>query len=164
MNIRLAVSEDAPLILDLFKKLDTESSFMLFEPDERTTTVSEQLGYIEKFCGAPNWLMCVAESDSEIFAICVLMGGFALRSAHCANLSMGVAKEHWGMGVGENILVYALEQAKSIGITRVELTVHTTNTAAINLYKKLGFVLEGEKVHSLKVDGVFVNEYCMAKV
>jgi RimJ/RimL family protein N-acetyltransferase len=49
--------------------------------------------------------------------------------------------------------------AKDVGISRLGLTVIKGNTKAFNLYKKMGFVLEGEKVHSLKINGEFVNEY-----
>ena len=47
---------------------------------------------------------------------------------------------------------------------RLELTVEVTNTIAINLYKRQGFVIEGTKKNTMFVDGVFVDEYMMAKV
>ncbi|RKO61454.1 hypothetical protein Cdeb_01403 [Caldibacillus debilis GB1] len=43
--------------------------------------------------------------------------------------------------------------------SRPELTVIKDNEKAFNLYRKMGFVLEGEKVHSLIINGKPVNEY-----
>lgn len=46
----------------------------------------------------------------------------------------------------------------------LELSVMTHNKAAIALYKKIGFKIEGIKKHSLLVDGLWADEYCMAKL
>jgi RimJ/RimL family protein N-acetyltransferase len=54
--------------------------------------------------------------------------------------------------------------AKEKEISRLELTVIKDNVKAFNLYKKMGFILEGEKVHSLIIDGLPVNEYYLYKL
>jgi ribosomal protein S18 acetylase RimI-like enzyme len=38
------------------------------------------------------------------------------------------------------------------------------NQRGVGLYKKMGFVIEGIKKDSLRVDGVHVDEYAMAKL
>jgi RimJ/RimL family protein N-acetyltransferase len=38
------------------------------------------------------------------------------------------------------------------------------NSGAIALYKKMGFEIEGTKNHSLIVDGMYIDEYYMAKL
>jgi RimJ/RimL family protein N-acetyltransferase len=38
------------------------------------------------------------------------------------------------------------------------------NEAAIALYKKIDFEIEGRKQHSLVINGSYVDEYCMAKL
>lgn len=49
-------------------------------------------------------------------------------------------------------------------LTRLELTVETPNEAAINLYKKSGFVIEGTKKCTMLVNGNYIDEYMMAKI
>ena len=49
-------------------------------------------------------------------------------------------------------------------ITRLELTVVCTNKAALALYKKMGFKIEGIKENSMIVDGSYIDEYYMGKV
>ncbi|WP_010531391.1 GNAT family N-acetyltransferase [Lentibacillus jeotgali] len=48
--------------------------------------------------------------------------------------------------------------------TRLELTVIKDNMKAVKLYQKMGFQIEGEKVHSLIIDGQPANEYYMYKL
>lgn len=69
-----------------------------------------------------------------------------------------------GQGVASKLFVELFDWAKEVGITRLGLTVIKDNTKAFNLYRKMGFVLEGEKVHSLMIDGEPVNEYYLYKL
>jgi len=45
---------------------------------------------------------------------------------------------------------------------RVELTVHTTNQRAFELYQRHGFEVEGIRRKSLLVNGRLVDEYLMS--
>ena len=69
-----------------------------------------------------------------------------------------------GQGIASRLFVQLFDWAKEVGITRLGLTVIKDNTKAFNLYKKMGFVLEGEKVHSLMINGELVNEYYLYKL
>ena len=46
-------------------------------------------------------------------------------------------------GIGEQLLEYAIQEAKKEGITQITLEVRKSNTAAISLYQKKGFSQEG---------------------
>jgi len=59
----------------------------------------------------------------------------------------------------------ALEkEALKKGITRFELDVSVKNKIAINLYKKMGFLIEGERKNYYLIDGEFDDDYIMAKI
>ena len=49
-------------------------------------------------------------------------------------------------------------------MTRLELTVFCENTPAVRLYRKMGFEIEGIRRNSMKLDGVYKDEYAMAKM
>ncbi|WP_133154143.1 GNAT family N-acetyltransferase, partial [Vibrio sp. 10N.261.49.E11] len=51
-----------------------------------------------------------------------------------------------------------------INIKRMELTVYTDNERAINLYKKFGFVIEGESAGFAFRNGEYVAVYHMARL
>ena len=85
------------------------------------------------------------------------------RLKHRGSLGMGLVKSHRGQGLGTKLLSSALAKAKEFGLEKVELTVYTTNTAAIALYKKLGFEIEGHIKHYRKLDGVYFDCLAMGK-
>jgi RimJ/RimL family protein N-acetyltransferase len=82
--------------------------------------------------------------------------------AHVGVLGMGVMLEFRGQGVGKALIVAAIEKAKAIGLTRIELLVREENTRAIRLYEHAGFVVEGLKQRSTRIDGRYYNDFLMA--
>ncbi|RST71272.1 GNAT family N-acetyltransferase [Siminovitchia acidinfaciens] len=54
--------------------------------------------------------------------------------------------------------------AEECGILRLELTVVCENQAAVGLYHKMGFEIEGRKRASLLINGAFHDEYLMSKL
>ena len=50
-----------------------------------------------------------------------------------------------------------------IGYTRLELTVYTDNAAAVALYRKAGFVIEGTARRYALRNGEYVDAYMMAR-
>lgn len=83
---------------------------------------------------------------------------------HCGTLGMGVIAGCRGRGIGTQLLKAALARAKEIGLERVELEVFESNAAAVALYRKMGFVIEGRKIRSAKIDGRYENDLIMARL
>ncbi|GAA5214090.1 GNAT family N-acetyltransferase [Corallincola platygyrae] len=87
------------------------------------------------------------------------------RRKHTANFGMGVCQTVLRQGVGSALLKAALDMCDNwLAVTRVELEVYTDNDAAIALYKKHGFVVEGEHKQSAFRDGGYVDVFSMARV
>lgn len=84
--------------------------------------------------------------------------------AHSGNLGMGVLPDHRGQGIGTRLIEAALAAAKAENIPRVELTVYTSNIAAIGLYRKTGFAEEGRMRSFALLKGQFVDALNMARV
>jgi len=61
-------------------------------------------------------------------------------------IGMAVAREWRGRGVGSALLEAAIQWARERGLHKLSLSVFAHNTAAIGLYRKLGFVEEGRRV------------------
>ncbi|ROS01790.1 RimJ/RimL family protein N-acetyltransferase [Sinobacterium caligoides] len=164
MRCREARLEDAVAVLQLFHKLDVESDYMLFEPGERTTTVCEQEAIIRSFTQDTTKRMFVAEDGQQICGLCILQGGSLNRNKHVASLVIGVEKAYWRSGVGSLLMDTILSIAEAAAITRLELTVHSTNARAVKLYQRFGFVIEGERRGSINLEGTRVDEYYMARL
>ena len=81
---------------------------------------------------------------------------------HCGRLGMGVHKDFRGKGIGNRLVVATLDEAREKKLERVELEVFASNQPAIELYKKVGFAVEGVKKKGRKLDGVYDDVVCMA--
>jgi len=55
------------------------------------------------------------------------------------------------------------EIKKQKGLEKISLTVFSTNEAAINLYRKFGFQIEGISKRQYKIEGKYVDETIMEK-
>jgi RimJ/RimL family protein N-acetyltransferase len=82
--------------------------------------------------------------------------------AHSAVLGMGLLPEFRGKGVGRRLIQQTLAAARDFGFHRVELTVREDNLNATELYKKVGFEIEGLQRDAFLVDGVYANLIMMA--
>ena len=163
-QIRKARVEDAASLVELFKQLDEETNFMLFEPRERTITVEQQVSRLKAFEDSTTEAMFVAENNGTILGFAVGIGGVANRSRHSVHIVMGVLQSHWNQGVGRELMKTLEAWAKDKHSHRLELTVMAHNTKAITFYEKCGFEREGIKRDALRVEGKYVNEIYMSKL
>ena len=165
MNIREIKITDAPAMLDLNMKLDEESDFMLFEKGERKLSVDSQAEIIKGALDQKNVLWLVAESKKgDLDGYCVVSAKPQFRVKHVGSLVIGVVKKSWSKGIGFRLLESTIERSSCLGFTRLELSVRSDNQRAISLYKKAGFVIEGERKKSLNISGNYFDELYMAKV
>ena len=87
------------------------------------------------------------------------------RRRHVASFGMGVKDEHLGLGVGSKLLSTVIDLADNwLNLSRLELTVYVDNQAAIGLYQKFGFVIEGESAMYAFRNGEYVSVYHMARI
>lgn len=102
--------------------------------------------------------------DDEVIGWCDITPKSIPEFAHVGVLGMGVIQGYRGRGLGRSLLEKTLLHAKEIsGLGKVELTVFKSNESAIKLYESFGFVLEGERKNSRKIDGRYDSEVLMGK-
>ena len=162
--IRRAVEDDAPALIELRRRLFAETSFMLWEPAEFTNTADDERKRIARLQGRANSVVLLAEAASQPVGLLTAVGGEVNRLRHSATLALGVAKSHWGKGIATAMVREAVAWSTTAAIARLELTVHTTNLAAIAVYLRCGFEVEGLRRRSLFVDGAYVDEYLMSRL
>jgi perosamine synthetase len=79
----------------------------------------------------------IAQSDGRAVAFSMLRGfdeGYEAPS-----FGIFVDQEHHGLGIGRQLTMWTIEQARLRGCRAVRLSVYSTNTAARRLYESLGF-------------------------
>lgn len=86
------------------------------------------------------------------------------RVRHSASLGIMVHRDYQGMGIGRALLKKILEVSDNwLMLVRIELGVFVDNEKAINLYKSLGFEIEGRKKYAAIRNGKYEDEYIMAR-
>jgi RimJ/RimL family protein N-acetyltransferase len=164
MVIREINVEDAEQLTSLIHQVEAESDYMMMEAGERQSTPEKQRQRIQSMEKSENSTILVAEDDGKLVGYMFVIGGTARRTRHSAYLVVGILAEYRGQGVGtklfEKLDVWAAQQQ----IHRLELTVVTRNKAALALYKKMGFAVEGTKRDSLLINGEYADEFYMAKL
>ena len=106
----------------------------------------------------------VAESDGKIVGWCDAIPGDPLSGAtHIGRLGMGIAKPYRHQKIGRRLLEVTIQRAVAIGLHKIELTVHASNSPAIQLYRSAGFVEEGRRKRGWFVDGEYDDIILMAK-
>lgn len=163
MQIRMITPQDAGAFLRLNNQLDDETKFMLFEPGERKTTVEVQEKAISSMLGSGHSTIIVAEQNGKLVGQITVVGSSLARKKHTAYIIIGIRQEYTGQGLGSKLFSAMEDWCREKGVHRLELTVMKHNIAALRLYEKSGFKIEGSKMHSLFMDGEYIDEYCMAK-
>lgn len=164
MKIRQIQLEDAAAFAKLIQEVEKESEFMLYEANERKVSPEIQTNMILSLTTKENSNIFVAEIEGELVGYLIAVGGTARRTAHSANLVIGILERFRGQGIGTRLFEEVEIWARKQHLHRLGLSVMSTNEAGQALYKKMGFEMEGIKRHSLNVNGTFIDEYCLSKI
>jgi putative acetyltransferase len=110
--------------------------------------------------------LLVATIDAEV------VGNLGLHAAsksprrrHVGNIGMAVRDDRQGRGVGSALLRSAIDLADAwLNYQRLELWVFADNLAALHLYRKFGFAIEGTcRAYAFR-DGQYVDACAMARL
>lgn len=113
----------------------------------------------------PEDFMLVAEVKGRVVGNLGLHPAGRARRRHAASVGMSVRDDMQRKGVGTALLCAAIEVADHwLNYTRLELTVYTDNIAAVTLYRKFGFVVEGTLQGYAYRNGCYVDAYTMARL
>jgi RimJ/RimL family protein N-acetyltransferase len=164
VRVRAARPYDAAALLDLKRQLDRETSFMMYEPGERESSVQDLARELASVDRSPNSVVLLAELAGELVGYVELTGGSFRRSRATAHLVIGVRADAAGRGIGTGLLHSARDWAAAHGLHRLELTVMAHNNRAIRLYERMGFSVEGRRAECLLIDGQFIDELTMAVI
>lgn len=105
-----------------FMRLEEPDISILNDPQHH---ILEQGGYI-----------FMAVKNDEVVGTCALVKKSEHRWELC---KLGISKAHRGGGLGRELSLRIIEQAKALGLEQLYLESSSKLTAAIQLYKTLGF-------------------------
>ena len=160
MEIRRLIDTDVKEFYNCLKIIDSETDFMMFEPDERVWNEEK----ISKNLKDENNLVLGVIDDEKIVGFLTAQRGVFRRIRHTAYIVIGIQKNYCNRKIGTKLFQMLDDWALQNKIVRLELTVVCENKGAIRLYEKSGFSIEGTKKKTMYVDGKYVDEYIMSKI
>ena len=159
MTHRLATLKDIDAIFELYMD-KAANPYLTYDEMERDKFVDIYVGLLQSAT------LFVVELDHEIISTYRLIPK-ENRQAHTWYLgSFTIKKKLQGRGLGLLVLEHIKQTAMQANKKRIELTVDITNDAAIHLYKKAGFEIEGQvKMSYTRSDtGAYYDEYLMGVI
>lgn len=116
-------------------------------------------------CSRDGFTCLVAVCDAGIVGQLGIEVFRSPRRRHAASIGMGVKASARRSGVGSALLAAAIDTCeKWMNVSRIEIEVYTDNRAALALYEKHGFVVEGTCRNHAFRDGRYVDVHVMARV
>lgn len=166
IELRNAELKDAEALLNYLKVTNTESKYLICEPDEITMSLDDEKAFITRKTESENDLLLLAFENGKHIGNCSLMSvGTSTRYKHRCTIAIALYKAYCGRGIGRLMLETVLSEAKKLGYGQAELEVVTENLGAIALYESVGFVKCGVLPNSMKYrDGTTVDSYWMVKI
>lgn len=159
--VRPAAFEDFDETITTFGEVAAEKVYL------NTETLSPDIRQVweERWqTNAVDTLFCIAVVDGRI------TGGLVLnkfsrspKTDHVRELGMWIIKPYRSIGVGNAMMSYSLDWARSSGAVRkITLGVWNTNINAQMLYSKFGFHIDGCRVGIARIGDRYVDEILMS--
>lgn len=126
---------------------------------EKVSWYNELVGY--------NNLCIVAEYNSpqrkKIIGQCTIHHDDWEASEHVGTLGIIIRREFRNLGLGTQLIEFAIEESKQNGKKKIVLGTLVTNTFAIRLYEKLGFRRIGIRKKQFYMKKKYIDELLMEK-
>ena len=154
---------DAEKMIAYLKATAEETEYGLSYPEEMDFTVKDEEEFIANY-NKDNGSIMISAFDGDRLAgnasLCCVMD--RKKTWHRATFGIAIRKSDWGQGLGKKILTELITFAKNAEYELLELEVAADNNTAVELYKKLGFAVNGTRPHSLKLkNGEYYDELLM---
>lgn len=163
-TIRNVIPEDASNLIDYLSLISGESDNLTFGPGELKISVEDETKFIENAIKSRHQYLIIAEIGGLVIGTLNFIGGTKPRLAHSGEFGVSVLKEYWGNGIAYKMISLLIKWARENKVTKINLIVREDNEKAINLYKKLGFEIEGLIRRRFFIDGEYYNSYQMGLI
>jgi RimJ/RimL family protein N-acetyltransferase len=162
--VRRAVERDAADIVEYCNIVGGETDFLSYGSNEYAHNIEEQRQIIHEYNDSRNRLFIVAEVDGKICGILTFWGNNRRRLEHWGELGISVLKAYWNKGAGSFMMKYLLKWANDgRTVKKLDLLVREDNIPAIELYRKMGFEIEGKVTKAMKIAGRYYDFLYMGK-
>ena len=104
------------------------------------------------------------EANGALVGITGIFPGNTLKTRHRATISgVYVRPSHRGRGLAGQLVLACVDWAAQAALRLVTLSVVTSNTPAVNCYKRCGFTISGVEPDGIYSNGIYYDEFTMIK-
>ena len=164
--IREAEPKDATELVAFLNRVSLETDFTSLDGDGILLTSEEMAIFLNKQASWDNQITLLAFLNDKIAGIVNITADQRKMVRHIGDLFIVIGKKYWNNGLGSLLLEEVVEWAQASGILRrLQLTVQTRNLAAVHLYQKHGFAIEGRQERGAYIEeGEFIDVYLMGRL
>lgn len=142
--LRNGIESDGQAVFDNFNLTHAQTDYLLSYPDENSLDVMQESQFLKEKSESKNEIEIIAIVDNRVIGTAGIEAiGTKYKVRHRAKFGISVAKEFWGLGIGQALMIACIECARVAGYIQLELNVVTENVRALSMYKKAGFVEYG---------------------
>jgi RimJ/RimL family protein N-acetyltransferase len=164
VHIRRALPDDAAELLAYLRTVGGESDNLTFGTEGPGLSEAEERDFLTRCAAADNALVLVATWAGSIVGSLSFEGGRRQRTRHTGELGISVAGELTGQGIGRALMEELIAWAERSGVIRkLNLRTRVDNRAAIRLYERLGWVVEGRVTRDQCVRGTYFDTLFMGR-
>lgn len=129
-------------------------------PFHSRETVKERIRHVE------GTVKLVAVQEGKVAGYAELIAHAEARHRHAGEINMiATHPDFRGRKVGHKLMESMIDLADNwLQLTRLGLTVWTSNASAIALYQEFGFAIEGTMANYVFVDGRYADAHIMGRV
>lgn len=124
--------------------------------DETMHYLSDELTKKDKLC-------LIALKGKEVVGCLTFSRHKKFEYQHCGEFGMSVHPNCWKKGIGSGLITALEKWCRENGFLKIELGVWSNNTAAISLYKKHEFKVEGAREKTIIRNGNMYDLILMGK-
>ena len=156
LTIRKAEEADKAAIWQIIKAVIAGGDTYVFAPDSPEEVMMEYWFTPDKH----NYV--AVDEDGEVTATFWLRANQPGLGKHVANAAYMVSPNAHGRGIGKQIGLWSLEEAKRLGFESMQFNfVVKSNTAAVKLWRAIGFEIIGEIPDAMYSKNGLTNAYIM---
>ncbi|GEK34218.1 GNAT family N-acetyltransferase [Kurthia sibirica] len=163
LEIRKLQEDDAQAYWTLRKEALIEVPDAFGMSYEEAMAIENPIDAVKEVTNADREDIYGAFLEDELVGVATLTQEAAMKMSHRANIGgVYVSSKARGTGAGAALLQKIIDDAHEDPVLeKLNLSVVTTNKAAVKLYEKLGFKIIGTEHRSMKKDGTYFDEYLM---
>lgn len=156
LTIREATKYDAEASIVYGNKVGGETDFLSFGLNEFNKTVDDQKSTFTDISKTNNTIFILGILDGTIVSMANISASQKARLQHVGSIGISVLKDYWKLGIGTAMMQTLINFSKKSGVIRkLKLVVSEDNPKALELYKKLGFTIDGKVERDFYINGKF---------